>query len=351
MSQLFLTNTYINIGAKNLVALNTTITTAQSKYPVIACPATAPLYNGSTCLTCLPGQYYNLGTLSCQNPNLISNIVALRLNNNYLVTPTYNISTLQAAVSKVPYPVKACPPSSPLFNGTSCIACAINLIYDLANKKCVACASAYYYNSTYNLCMHMPQYYPNLNNSNWIVNNTTGLKLLLNMTNKRKLLQGAQMCPSSAPNFNLNTNTCGNCPTGQFWNYYNYTCMVCPTGLQVDPNTKTCLKKLIGVYETNLTAPNLLFNGIAKAQYQYLQTQNQFTNPGIKKCPNPTPYFDGFKCIACHAPYPLFSMLHKTCAVCPVGTLYSHSSFDCLTKNGGLVKSPPNLGKMYSSIF
>lgn len=71
----------------------------------------------------------------------------------------------------------------------------------------------------------------------------------------------------------------------------------------------------------------------------------------MKTCPVATPYFDGFRCIACKAPYPLFSMLHKTCAACPSGTTYHPNSNDCLSTNGGLVASPPNLGKMYSSIF
>ena len=341
----------MNVGANTLTALNATITAIEQKYPVIICPAVAPLFNGSVCLGCLPGQYFNLGTLKCQNPNLISNIVALRLNKNYLTSSTYNITTLQAAVAKVPYPVKACPPSTPLFNGTLCIACANGLIYDLFNKKCVSCASSYYFNTTNNLCQPTPLFYPNLHNTNWIVNNSTGLVQLFKMLNKRKLQKGSRPCPNSAPNYDLNTNTCGKCAIGQLWNYNNYTCMVCPSGLQVDPNTKTCLMRIVGAYQTNLSSVNLLFNGISKAQYQYVQSQNFINYPYIKDCPLSAPYFDGFKCIACHAPYPLFSMLHKTCASCPTGTIYHQNTFVCLTPNGGLVTSPPNLGKMYSSIF
>ena len=348
VSELAKLHTSVNVGAKTLKALNASISAA--KYPVVVCPASHPLYNGTNCIVCKAGQYYNLGTLSCQNPNMVSNIVALKLTNNYLVTKAYNLSTLQADVNKVPYPVKACPSSAPLFNGTACIVCT-NTIYDIFNKKCVACASGYYYNSTLHLCKPVPQYYPNLNNSNWIVNNTTGLKKLFNMTNQRKLLPGAKMCPASAPDFNIHTNTCNKCAAGLYWNYYNYTCMACPAGEQVDPNTRTCLKKLIGVYDTNLSSSNLLFNGISKAQYKAINTNLKLTYPGLKNCPVATPYFDGFKCIACKAPYPLFSMLHKTCAACPAGTTYHPGSYECLSTGGGLVASPPNLGKMYSSIF
>ena len=262
ISELVLTHSYVNVGSKTIKALNTTITS--SKYPYIVCPGSAPLFNGSQCIACKKGQYYNLGTLKCQNPNIVSNIVALKLTNNYLVTTNYNLSNLQTSINKVPYPSKACPSSAPLFNGTTCIACT-NKIYDIFNKKCVACASGYYYNTTLHMCSLSPQYYPNLNNSLWIVNNTTGLKQLLNMTQQRKLLKGATICPTSTPDFNINTNTCLKCPTGEYWNYFNYTCMACPAGLQVDPNTRTCSKKLIGVYQTNLTAKNLLFNGLPKA--------------------------------------------------------------------------------------
>ena len=194
--------------------MNASITAIEKKYPVIICPAVAPLYNGTNCLACLPGQYYNLGTLNCQNPNLISNIVALKLNGNFLIVTNYNISTLEAAVAKVPYPTKACPSSAPLFNGSTCIACSGGLIYDLYSKKCVSCASSYYYNSTNKICQPTPQFYPNLNSPNWIVNNSTALKQLITMTNQRKAMKSSQMCPNSAPNYDLNTNTCGNCPTG-----------------------------------------------------------------------------------------------------------------------------------------
>lgn len=88
------------------------------------------------------------------------------------------------------------------------------MIYDLANQKCASCASTYYFNTTLFQCVPSPQYYPNLNNTGWIVDNATGLQLLLNMTNQRKLIPGAIICPNSAPNYDYNTNTCGVCPAG-----------------------------------------------------------------------------------------------------------------------------------------
>lgn len=103
-TQLNQSGLYINVGVHTLSAIKAAIVAAG--LPVLYCPANKPLFNGTLCHECKPGQYYNLGTLQCQNPNYVSNILALKLTNNYLQTPTYNITTLEAAVNKVPAPIK-----------------------------------------------------------------------------------------------------------------------------------------------------------------------------------------------------------------------------------------------------
>jgi len=94
------------------------------------------------------------------------------------------------------------------------------------------------------------------------------------------------------------------------WNYHNYTCMTCPTGEVIDLTSRTCGRKLYGVYQTNIHSPNLLFNGISYAQYNNTYNTNKLSYPGIKDCPSATPYYDGFNCIACNGSLPLFSMYH-----------------------------------------
>ena len=348
VTELKTTGRYVNVG--NHTLFNIAAKIAASKFPVIHCPSSDPVYNGSGCVRCLPSQFYNLGNLSCQNPTIITNTVALKLLNKYLVSPNYNMTTIEVANSKVPFPFKECPSTAPLFNGTSCIVCK-NKLYDLVNKVCASCASGYYYLDKINICVPVPKYYPNLNNTNWIVDNSSGLSQLIAMRNQRKLLNGSIMCPNSAPDFNIKINSCGKCPTGQFWNYQSLTCVSCTNGSSFNAVNRTCSKPLVGRYQTDLAAPNLLFNGYPKAQYQYIQTQNALNYPVITNCPAATPYFDGFNCIGCSAPFPLFSMKHKACASCPVGSTYHPTIYTCVYPTGQLPTSAPNIGKMYSSIF
>jgi hypothetical protein len=348
VTQLNKANNYVNVGGANLAFINTTI--SASVLPVRACPASAPLFNGTACLGCRPGQYYNLGNLSCQNPNIISNVIALKLSNNYLDSPNYNMSTLQAAVLNVPYPFTECPASAPLFNGSACIVCS-SMLYDILNKACANCVSGYFYNTTAHICSPTPQFYPNLNTSTWIVNNATDLQILKNLTNARKVMAGAQMCPNSTPDYNNNTNTCQSCPAGEYWNYNNYSCMACPPNMTVDYYTRTCAVKTVGVYQTSINSPNLLFGGFPRAQWQSIYDANLAKYPGIKDCPPATPYFDGFGCIACGGNYTLFSLLNQACTLCPTGSSYHPNSNACISNSSGLYQSPPNIAKMYSSIF
>ena len=81
-TQLNITGLYVNVGVNTLASIRDAIVAAG--LPVMYCPAKTPLFNGTFCIECIPGQYYNLGNLSCQNPNYISNTLALKLSGNYL---------------------------------------------------------------------------------------------------------------------------------------------------------------------------------------------------------------------------------------------------------------------------
>ena len=103
-THLNLSNLYVNVGSHTLSAIRAAIIAAN--LPVMYCPARQPLFNGTICIECKPGQFYNLGNLSCQNPNYISNVLALKLSGNYLQSVTYNLTTLQAEIALVPNPIK-----------------------------------------------------------------------------------------------------------------------------------------------------------------------------------------------------------------------------------------------------
>ena len=198
--------------------------------------------------------------------------------------------------------------------------------------------------------MPITQYYPNLNNVNWVVNNAIGLQLILNITAQRKSLTYSAMCPSATPNWNANNNSCGVCPSGQLWNYNTYVCETCPTGTFINYKSRICSHHLYGVWETSLNAPNLIFNGISLAQYQSIQAKAAITYPGIAPCPSGTPYFDGFNCISCPPAFPFFSMQNQACTTCPAGSVYKANLQDCFNTLG-IVHAYPNIGKMYSSVL
>lgn len=98
--------------------------------------------------------------------------------------------------------------------------------------------------------------------------------------------------------------------------------MSCAVGEEVDLNTHKCGKRIVGVYQTSLVSPKLLFDGVPKAQFQDEYDSNKQKYPKIQDCPADRPYFDGFACIQCPASNPYFSMLTKLCSSCPANTVY-----------------------------
>jgi hypothetical protein len=167
----------------------------------------------------------------------------------------------------------------------------------------------------------------------------------------RKALKNAVECPNEQPHFNNNTLDCQVCPDNQSFDYEKGNCVSCGQGEEVDLNTRKCGKRLVGVYQTSLSAKNLLFDGKSKAEYQDDYDNNKKKYPAIQDCPASTPYFDGFACIACPAAHPLFSLDSKLCSNCPEGSSYVEKEYQCRNAAGDLKRSDPTISKMYSSIF
>jgi hypothetical protein len=155
----------------------------------------------------------------------------------------------------------------PLFNGTNCIACKHNL-YNIESSQCSTCAADYFYDSKTHKCLKKPEYYPNLNNNQWIVSSDAGLKKAIQLTKDRSAIPGSAICPEDKPHFNINSKTCEGCVKDTFWNYETSACMACAVGEEVDHNTRKCGKRIVGVHQTSLNSPKLLFDGLPKAQFQ-----------------------------------------------------------------------------------
>lgn len=69
------TGKVIERGEYSLIELKKKI--AAYTIPTKPCPEAEPLYNGSKCVACPTGEYYNLELMSCYKPEHHSNIDAL----------------------------------------------------------------------------------------------------------------------------------------------------------------------------------------------------------------------------------------------------------------------------------
>ena len=135
-------------GMKVIQNVNATMSVLESQQiaaangrPIVYCPSSAPLFNGTHCVACNSSEWYNLNNDTCYVPQLASNTVALSATNRYVNLGSFNLINLANSISASPYPSVPCPSTAPLFDGTGCIACPLHTYYDLKNLKCI--------NSTY----------------------------------------------------------------------------------------------------------------------------------------------------------------------------------------------------------
>jgi hypothetical protein len=136
------------------------------------------------------------------------------------------LTNITQNISKIVLPTVPCDSLKPLYNGTTCIACSNNSLYSIKNLTCVTCAIQDYYDKTTNKCTPKPNYYPNLNNNNWIVGNSS-IDKALNFTKSRKDLKNSLPCPSNASFFNNNTFDCQSCPNETYFSYDTFNCTPC----------------------------------------------------------------------------------------------------------------------------
>lgn len=63
-------------------------------------------------------------------------------------------------------------------------------------------------------------------------------------------------------------------------------------------------------------------------------------NNNATNCGNNTPFWNGFKCIACNDPKPIFNIATSECVACPSGQTFDESSRTCV--DGGVRNYKPN---------
>ena len=158
--------------------------------------------------------------------------------------------------------------------------------------------------------------------------------------------QNGKTCPITAPYLST-TNVCMGCPGG-FYSLGNRSCVPCAN---FNPSTQSCVAVAPPpppvVPANNSVAPPppvvpaapkqfitntanpiglLLPNNMTLATYQ----SSLPVGSNVVPCPSATPYFDGTSCIACN-PGQLFDVSISTCLTCPSGTVYSNSTYQCMT--------------------
>jgi hypothetical protein len=63
---------------------------------------------------------------------------------------------------------------------------------------------------------------------------------------------------------------------------------------------------------------------ISKDYINRINNNNNLTN-----CGSSTPFWNGFTCISCSNPIPVFNIATGKCDVCPDGTIYNSASHSC----------------------
>ena len=102
-----------------------------SALPTQSCPQEKPIFNGSECIACEDGTYYDLKTLSCFEPVFVSSTDSLTKLGNVYQSGDHTVSSVADSNKASTIPSKSCPEDKPMFNGTECIACENGTYYDL----------------------------------------------------------------------------------------------------------------------------------------------------------------------------------------------------------------------------
>lgn len=94
-------------------------------YPMISCPPATPIWTGTACGACPPGNYVVLENMTCLAPKSVTNITALNATKNYVEGGNVTLASIQQSIASMTVPTLACPANAPLHNGTACISCTV----------------------------------------------------------------------------------------------------------------------------------------------------------------------------------------------------------------------------------
>ena len=255
----------IQLGKSNLINLKKHQISLAKGIPTIYCPINKPLYNGRICMGCNLIQYYNLQSFTCYTPSLFTNVSALSLTHQYIQISNYTLSNLAYIYQTSTLPLRQCPHSAPLFNGSSCIKCPTYQYYNLQNNTCYT--------------PHLATNITALNISNKYVNLGSYTLSALQQQIQSSIMP-TRPCPSSKPLFN-GTN-----------------CMACPPNHYYLLKTYKCIN---ATFVSNISALNKSGHVVQIGQYTLSNLKQQILSSKVptKYCPSTAPMFNGSLCISC----------------------------------------------------
>ena len=246
----FTTNTANPVGL--LLPNNMTLSTYQSQLPVgpnvVTCPSSTPYFDGTSCISCGPGQLFDVSIntcLTCPSGTTYSNTTYqcmtvsyytnITLNNNW-ISVNRNFTQLQSAMNTaavVPY-AQPCPSSKPFFNGKTCVACSGSTPYfSFDTNSCQGCGKLTTFSSSLHSCVIIQQRQTSLSSPNLLlgglsfnewryfyVNNQTANPQLANCPTAKPYYDGTTCisCSPPAPYFSLTHRVCVNCAAGTTYN-------------------------------------------------------------------------------------------------------------------------------------
>jgi len=257
-------HSYVNIGNHTITNLAASI--ANNPYPVVPCPTTAPVFNGSSCAACPNGTFYLLNNYTCYTAKTVSNISAIYLGRHYINFQNYTLANLNASIVASTLPVQPCPSSLPFFNQTHCVTCPNGTYYLFSNSSCYIPQNVT--NVTALLVGH--RY---INHKNYTLASINASIAALKFP--------TLPCPASAPL--LNNTHCVACPNGTYYLFSNMSCYV-PRFFSTNVGYLNHTGHYIIV--GNYTLANLTAN-ISLNSYPTLP------------CPPATPFYNGTACFAC----------------------------------------------------
>lgn len=234
--------------------------------PTTPCPDDKPLFNGSVCIGCPKGEFYNLQTLVCVKETQVSNVDGLNKTGKVIQRGEYTLVNLKAKIAAMTVPTKPCPAETPLFNGTICQACPVDEYYSLEMTSCfkpVHHSNISAINETHRV----------LERDNYTLQHLKDNILKDNLPTKD--------CPTATPMLSSNL------------------CIACAAPKYYDIKTRSCYQPLL---RTNVEAlkKDARYIEIGNHTLKALNdTLNNSTLPTVP-CPASAPIYDGAACHHCN---------------------------------------------------